>query len=147
MANRANQVSRKGVRLEMKEHDLQKQIFYKYGSLAWLRLWRNNTGKSVGLSLVMKAKREGIMPAFLPVTSYGTPGMPDILGIMAPTGRFIAIETKSSTGKQTQEQRLWDRMIISLGGIYILARSIEDVDNVLLRGKSNQQSELQEEAP
>ena len=59
----------------------------------------------------------------------------------------LTAETKSSTGKQTQEQRLWDRMIISLGGIYILARSIEDVDNVLLRGKSNQQSELQEEAP
>lgn len=123
---------RKGMFVDMLEKNLQKEIFKKYGALPWLRIWRNNTGSAVGLSLVMKAKRTGYFPDYLPVTKYGSPGCPDILGLIAPYGRFIGIETKAPTGKQTEEQKTWQKIITQLGGLYILAKSIEDVDKVLL---------------
>jgi hypothetical protein len=112
------------------EKDLQKEILRKYGALTWLRLWRNNTGVAVGMSIIAQYKRMGYIPDNIPVTRYGTPGAPDIMGIIKG-GQFLGIEVKSLTGQQSEEQKAWQRMIESLGGIYILARKVEDVDNIL----------------
>ena len=117
--------------VDMKEHDLQTEILKKYGALPWLRIWRQNTGVAVGMSVIAQARRLGVLPDHLPVTRYGTPGQPDIMGIIGPNGRFLGIECKSEKGKQSPEQMTWQRMIESLGGLYILAKSIEDVEEAL----------------
>ncbi len=57
-------------------------------------------------------------------------GIPDILGFVSG-GRFLAIEVKSKSGKLSKEQKEWRDRMESYGCIYILARSIEDVINVL----------------
>ena len=46
-------------------------------------------------------------------------------------GQAIAIETKTTRGVQTQEQRDFQADFEHKGGIYILARSVEDVLRVL----------------
>jgi hypothetical protein len=120
----------------MKEHDLQTEILKKFGALPWLRIWRQNTGVAVGMSVIAQARRLGVLPDHLPVTRYGTPGQPDIMGLIGPEGKFLGIECKSDKGKQTEEQKTWQNMIESLGGIYILARSIDDVSSVLM-GEQN----------
>lgn len=75
--------------------------------------WRNNTGV-----LIDKTGR--------PVR-FGLVGSADIIGIIAPHGRWLAIECKTATGKQRPEQKNFEAMIKKMGGVYILARSPEDI--------------------
>jgi len=53
-------------------------------------------------------------------------GTPDLLGVMSP-GRAFGIEVKSLKGKQRDVQRAFQDAWERRGGIYILARSLEDV--------------------
>ena len=57
-------------------------------------------------------------------------GWPDITGV-TPDGRFIGVECKSPTGRQSPAQKQMEESIRRRNGIYILARSIEDVVEVL----------------
>jgi len=59
-------------------------------------------------------------------------GSSDIVGI-APCGRFLAIEVKTSTGKATKEQRRFLAAVSGAGGIAGIARSVDDALN-LIRG-------------
>lgn len=63
--------------------------------------------------------------------SFGLKGSADILGILAPAGRFLAIEVKTGTGKQTPQQVRFEHMIRVMGGVYILARSVSCVAKAL----------------
>lgn len=58
-------------------------------------------------------------------------GIPDILGILPKTGRLIGIEVKSDIGKQSADQKLFQERMEKQGAIYILARSIDDVEAIL----------------
>jgi hypothetical protein len=53
-------------------------------------------------------------------------GWPDITGLL-PDGRFIGVECKSPTGRQSPVQQQMEQEIRKRNGIYVLARSIEDV--------------------
>lgn len=61
---------------------------------------------------------------------FGTPGGPDIRGTWC--GRAIAIEVKSAIGRQSREQKLWQAQFERAGGLYVLARSVDDVRAALL---------------
>ncbi len=69
----------------------------------------------------------------LAYTRDGTPfksglkGSSDILGVLAPNGQLIAVEVKTGTGSLTKEQRAFGKMIESQGGIFVCARSVDDV--------------------
>jgi|SRR3990167_3703976 len=52
-------------------------------------------------------------------------GMPDIM--ILHEGRFIGVECKSSIGKQSDEQKYWQKQIEEQGGVYVVARSWSDV--------------------
>ena len=54
-------------------------------------------------------------------------GWPDITGLL-PDGRFIGVECKAPGGRQGPLQRAMECEIRKRNGIYILARSIEDVE-------------------
>lgn len=53
-------------------------------------------------------------------------GTPDLLGVKAP-GQAFAIEVKTARGQQRDAQKAWQRAWEKRGGIYILARSVDDV--------------------
>lgn len=62
---------------------------------------------------------------------FGEPGAADILALHpGSNGRLIAIECKSTTGRQKPEQRAWEAKIRQYGGVYILARSVDDLEAV-----------------
>lgn len=64
---------------------------------------------------------------------YSKPGDPDL--ICCVQGRYIGIEAKTPTGKPTELQLQRGREIEQAGGIWILARSVEDVrDGLIARG-------------
>jgi hypothetical protein len=43
-------------------------------------------------------------------------------------GRFVGIEVKSETGKLSEDQQQLGDEIIKNGGLYIIARSIDDIE-------------------
>ena len=92
----------------MTEHEIQKQII-EYLQAVGIFHWRNNTGR-----------RNHIQ--------FGYPGSPDIIGIL-PDGRFLGIEVKTRTGKQSPAQVIFQQNVEKSNGLYILARSIDDVKN------------------
>ena len=57
------------------------------------------------------------------------PGSPDILVLYK--GRFIGIEIKSETGKQTANQMEAEEKIRRAGGEYYVVRSVEDLLKIL----------------
>ncbi len=99
----------------MKEKDVQHAILRTFGTLPRLRIWRANTG------VARIGKR---------VVRFGVPGQADLTGIL-PDGRRLEVEVKSPTGRQTRDQKNFQRMIEKFNGIYVLARSVEDVWNAL----------------
>lgn len=77
-------------------------------------VWRNNTGayKPAGCDRYIK---------------YGTPGSGDIIGVN-PHGRFISIEAKTKSGRLSDQQELFRNRVQEKGGVYVIARSIEDLE-------------------
>ena len=98
----------------MTEKTIQNAILRYLSTVPGLRAWRQNTGVA----------RYGQQ-----VVRFGIPGQADITGIY--NGIRLEIECKSTTGKQTPPQAAFQRMIENHGGIYILARSVEDVRRVI----------------
>lgn len=64
------------------------------------------------------------------IIKFGTPGLPDILGIRAPWGQLLGIEVKTGRAIQSQAQNSAQRMIEDLGGLYIVARQLDDVEGL-----------------
>ena len=81
-----------------------------------VRLWRNNTG----------ALKDGNGR----VVKFGCPGSPDLLGVIRP-GFFLGIEVKDRT-RQSEQQKNFQAMVGSMGGIYLLVHSVEEAERELL---------------
>lgn len=97
------------------EADIMHAILLTVGSRPDVRLWRNNVGAAHITNRWMR---------------FGLKGSSDLLGLLRG-GRFLAIEVKSATGKQSPAQRAFQKTITRFGGLYVLARSIDDVTEAL----------------
>lgn len=75
---------------------------------------------------------------------FNEPGVGDFIGVQAQRvsyppgaqmpliGRFFAVETKREVGgKQSEAQARFQRNVEAHGGLYVLARSVEDVHQAL----------------
>lgn len=60
---------------------------------------------------------------------FGKKGSPDVLACIK--GRFVGVECKTGTGRQRTEQVNFAAALSRAGGIYILARSVDEVANRL----------------
>lgn len=96
----------------MREQAIQQEIMARLGALPGLTIWRNNSGALVD--------QRGQL------VRYGQPGSADVLGILAPAGRLLAIEVKAARGKLSDRQIAWGAMIRNHGGVYIVARSVDE---------------------
>jgi hypothetical protein len=111
----------------MAERDLVYLILSTWGAHPALRIWRTNTG--VGWFKNGEPARKSDRDAY-PV-KFGTPGQGDISGLVGPSGRRLEVECKTERGRQSDDQKSFQRMIENFGGLYVLARSLEDVDRAL----------------
>lgn len=91
------------------EKRLQNQILHTFGRL--FPVYRQNVGVSQRGDHVIR---------------FGQPGEADLWGIL-PGGIHVEIEVKSPDGKQSDDQRRWESQVTRAGGIYVLARSVQDV--------------------
>ena len=95
----------------MKESLLQDHIRLALGSVPGLVLWRNNIGV---------AEMRGYKVRF----GVGGPGGADLLGIW--NGKFVAVEVKTETGRQSPDQRTFQQLVESKGGEYVILRSVDE---------------------
>lgn len=110
-----------------RENLIQHEIMKAWGAHPALRIWRQNTG--VGwFANGQPARRKD--PGAYPV-KFGVPGQGDLSGLILPSGRRLEIECKTVKGKQSEDQRNFQAMIERFGGLYVLARSVADVDQAL----------------
>jgi hypothetical protein len=58
--------------------------------------------------------------------TFGIPGQGDTSGVLAPTGRRLEIEIKTSNDRMSPEQMTFCEMVRRTGGIYVEARSVEE---------------------
>jgi VRR-NUC domain len=57
-------------------------------------------------------------------------GVPDIILIKQPSGRFIGLEVKTDTGRLSPEQIEFRNHSEKAGGWYYVVRSIDDVQRL-----------------
>jgi hypothetical protein len=80
-----------------------------------LRVWRNNRVKAMAIG---RGGRQRMISA-------GVDGQADISGIVGPFGRRVEVEVKAGKDPMSEDQKNFRKMILDLGGIYAVARSVE----------------------
>ena len=60
------------------------------------------------------------------VRTTDIPGIADIIGV-AINGKALAVECKASNGRLRKQQEIFKAAWIARGGIYVLAKGIEDL--------------------
>jgi hypothetical protein len=78
--------------------------------------WPNNTG--------------ALKDATGRLVRYGFPGSPDVIACIK--GRFVGVECKVGKDRASEQQVRFSTALESHAGIYILARSVDDVRNRLI---------------
>ena len=62
----------------------------------------------------------------VPPSLYGHKGLCDLIAVK--NGHAVFIEVKTPKGKQTEDQKVFEMRLRQAGGIYVLARSVSDVE-------------------
>jgi len=93
------------------ESALQDSIRLALGEVRGLVLFRNNIGV---------AEMRGHTVRF----GVGGPGGADLIGIY--NGRFVAVEIKTPTGRQSPDQKRFQALVESKGGEYVILRSVDE---------------------
>ena len=99
-----------------KRHETQLVYAIRDALLATGRvlLWRQNAGKLCDVHGRMVTYGIGV-------------GSPDLVGILRPSGRFLAIEVKDPNGDPpTPEQLAWHRAATAAGARVYVARSVAE---------------------
>lgn len=108
-----------------KENAVQSQIM-EYLRMQNIMAWRQNSG------MVYRGMRSDGMPRIQAFTKFDMRGKGDISGIL-PDGKRLEIECKSEKGRQSIEQKRFEELIKHNNGVYILAKTVEEVIMALRR--------------
>lgn len=84
-----------------------------YLALRGIFHWRQNTG--------------AYRPDHGGFVRYGVAGAPDIMCVLPPNGQLLGIEVKDSKGRLNENQERFKRELEAVGGVYVVARSLDDV--------------------
>ena len=98
--------------------------------LQWLKLhgvlcWRQNQG---AMQAEHKGKRRFLRFA-------GIDGISDIVGVLPPGGKLLAVECKRRGNKPTEAQRRFLDAVTAAGGIAICVTSVEELADALQLGE------------
>lgn len=106
----------------MSERDIQTRIRNALGQCADLCLWRNNTGMLVN----QRGQR----------VSFGlSVGSADLIGILSPIGRFVALEIKQPGKHQTKQQEQWLALVRTMGGFAAVVTSETEALDAIERAR------------
>lgn len=78
-------------------------------------------------------QNQGAIP--LPGGGYrkfvGLKGVSDILGVLPPYGRLLAVEVKRPGGRMTTDQRMFQAAVNDLGGLAVCVEAVDELDRIL----------------
>lgn len=123
----------------MSERLIQNSIVRAIGTRSDVRIMRANVGLAIPSRIVRAATtlmRQGDVRGAIAAlgrarpVQFGVPGQADLTGILAG-GFRIEIECKGPKGRQSDDQKNYQAMVERFGGLYVLARSVEDVEEAL----------------
>ncbi len=104
---------------------LVRELRIKVGNLSDVVLWPNNNGVATFES---GAK-----------VKYGlVKGCADLVGILGPHGRWLALEVKTGEAVATEEQRLFMALVRNMGGFACVVRSIEEGHAAIERARKGE---------
>ena len=108
----------------MKETQIQNQIRLATGQLDDFVVWRNESGV---------AEHHGRY------VRYGLQkGSADLIGILTPSGRFVALEVKTPKGRLRQEQKLFLELVRKMGGFACVVTSPEEALAAIQRARNGE---------
>lgn len=111
----------------MTEAEIMRDIRAALGLEHDLTLHRNTTGQTEEWSPESGRAR---------TIAYGLgKGSPDLVGWLAPHGRWFALEVKTATGTTSPAQKLWIANIRRGGGFAAVVRSVADARAALGRAR------------
>lgn len=99
------------------ESVIQKQCL-DYLQIAGFVVWRTNSGTM---------KRHGADGKVQYVRFTGAKGCSDAIGLLRPSGRFLALEFKRVGKKTSPEQQAFLDRITSQGGLALVVTGVEDL--------------------
>jgi VRR-NUC domain len=91
-----------------------------------LKSWRNNTGATSTAS-----------GGFI---KFGAVGSPDILGVLSPGGRLVALEVKTARGRTSPAQEAWLSEARTLGAVVGVVRSIDEAFDLIELALQNKET-------
>ncbi len=95
--------------------------------------WRNETAGAYVGKVIHKDGNVVTLANSLMMQFGLCVGSADIIGIHKATGRFIAIEVKTETGRATKEQLNFIEQVRAAKGIAGIARSVQDALDLIPR--------------
>lgn len=121
---------------KVSEADLMRRI-QKYATKLRARLFRNNVGlgwvgawkRFTRTETVVVGPGDVLIRQARPFHSGLHKGSGDLIG-WDKTGRFLSVEVKTNKGRQSPEQIKWAEAVASSGGISIVARAEDDLDEL-----------------
>jgi len=134
----------------MSETNIVQRTLIKIGALPFGRFWRNNAGLAwAGVPIRLKpgqvftaAPGDVLLKNGHPV-KLGPAGIADIMGVIAVTitpdmvgqtiGVATALEGKTLTGKQREDQQAFERTMKTYGGEYYIFRSPDEALAIVQR--------------
>lgn len=100
------------------EKDIQKVICQYLFDLKHYFGWRQNTAPTI--------QKFNDKWAFRRMPPYSMKGTPDIIFI-TKSGQFVGLEVKRPGGKQSDDQKEFEKRCLKAGGRYHVVTSLEDV--------------------
>jgi hypothetical protein len=92
---------------------IQRDILVALNATGRCRVWRQNTGMATP-------------PGSKRPVRFGVPGQADISGLVSGSGRRFELEVKRPGAKQSDTQRVFERVINDRGGYYGVATSVAE---------------------
>lgn len=114
----------------MTETDIMRLIQVALSAMGH-RVFRNNVAKAwVGIYAGRSADGTVVLKNARPLHAGLCVGSADLIGFTS-SGKFLAIEVKTETGRATPEQLNFLETVRRFGGIAGIARSVEDAKGLL----------------
>jgi hypothetical protein len=108
------------------ESPIQREIRLTIGQLPDVVVWRNNVGTAV-YGNDRPCKQCGHVERKVRRVKYGLQvGSSDLIGVLRPSGRLLAVEVKTATGRASEEQKLFLELVRDCGGAATMSRSPEE---------------------
>ena len=71
-----------------------------------------------------------------PAGQIGRPGVPDVCGVL-PNGRFLGVEVKTGTGRQSRPQKAFQAFCDESAALYIVFRDTHELGDLIDLIKAN----------